>query len=620
MDALTEKRQHLERELAAAKQAELALVDKLCDALDLNDAAAITALSGDLECNLAASKQFEQCLAELPDQHCPEPIPLLLDTAPPTPYPIDSLPKLMQVAARAIAGHAQAPLALAGQCVVSHAAHLAQTRVNAPDIHNPDGMPCTLYMLTLGNSGDRKSSCRKLAFKVIDEAEREARTHHHQLCKDVAAEADMLKAKDREKFLAANPIPRDPRTQFTDATYEPIVGNFIRGNSAASWDTDEGGQVLGGYSLNERSETRAATIGGLSKIYDDGTCERTRAHGNQEGSGFAYHRRLNMHLMAQPVTVAKALADPLLIAQGFLPRFLFASPESIAGTRFLTPERLKTKSYNDPHLQAYWSRSKELIASQEYIDPESGEVKPPMLALTDEAELVWLVFYNEVERGQGPLGQFAGLRPFAGRAGEHARRVAAVFAFFEGSDLIDGNCMRCACEIVRYSLEEWLRYTDRRSVDPELTQANELMKWLRDPERASKWREFSLDTLGKSGPEWVRTAKKRDSLIAKLLEHHILLPGAAHRTFIINPLLPADSADSAEKCGIDGFAVAENLRKSAENLQKDAAPKKNPQPSAKNPQGETLATCGFPQNPQNPQTPHVAEAINGDGLRFTGEI
>lgn len=69
-----------------------------------------------------------------------EPKPLLPDIAPPTPYPIESLPKVMQAAAMAIASHAQAPLALAGQCVISHAAYLAQTRVNAPDVLNPNGM------------------------------------------------------------------------------------------------------------------------------------------------------------------------------------------------------------------------------------------------------------------------------------------------------------------------------------------------------------------------------------------------------------------------------------------------------------------------------------------------
>ncbi|WP_180961853.1 DUF3987 domain-containing protein [Pseudomonas plecoglossicida] len=317
--------------------------------------------------------------------------------------------------------------------------------------------------------------------------------------------------------------------------------------------------------------------------------------------------------MAQPVTVAKALTDPLLIAQGFLPRFMFASPDSIAGTRFLTEEMLKNKNHDDPRLKAYWARDKELMASQEYIDPETGEVKPPVLALTDEAERVWLDFYNEVEREQGPLGQFASLRPFAGRGGEHARRVAAVFALFEGSDHIDGNCMRRACEIVRYSLEEWLRYTDRVSVNPELTQAAELVKWLRDPQRASKWQEIDLDKLSKAGPPELRPAQKRDAVIAILLKHHILFPGTAHRTFKFNPLLPADSADSAEKYEIDGLTVAKNLRIESERSE-------NPQLFAKNPQNGTLATLGFPQIPQNPQPSQTIKRNQEKGTYYEGEL
>jgi hypothetical protein len=389
---------------------------------------------------------------------------------------------------------------------------------------------------------------------------------------------------------------------------------------AASWDTDEGGQVLGGHSLNERSETRAATIGGLSKMHDDGSCERTRANGNPEGSGFAYHRRLSIHLLAQPYTVEKALADPLLIAQGFLPRFLFASPNSIAGTRTLTKERLKSKNYNDPSLQAYWSRSKQLMASQEYIDSETGEVKPPVLALTDEAEQLWLDFYNEVECGQGPLGQFASVCPFAGRGGEHARRVAAVFAFFEGSDHIDRNCMRRACEIVRYSLEEWLRYTDRVSVNPEQTQAAELVKWLRTPQRVSEWQEFTLDKLSKDAPRPLRPAKKRNAAIAILLKHNILLPCADHRKFKFNPLLPADSADLAEKCELDDLAVAESLRKVAENVRIESTPAKNPPLSARNPPNGTPATRDFPPNPPNPQPAQTIKRNEEKGTYYEGEI
>ena len=475
----------------------------------------------------------------------PEPRPLLPDLEAAEPYPIEALPPLMRDATRAIAEHVQAPLALAAQCVIGAAVYLAQTRVNAPHIHNADGMPSSIFLLTLADSGDRKSECRRLAFKKIDEAEAKARTNHRQACAEVMTMADGLKGKPLETFMAEHPLPADPRTQYSDATFEPIAGAFIRGMPAATWDTDEGGQVLGGASL--KADTRAATLGGLVKAFDTGSFERTRSQGNMEGSGFAYHRRLSLHLLAQAVTVADALADPLLRGQGFLPRFLFASPTSIAGTRLLTAEQLGRKAYTDPRLQRYWARCEAIAATTQAIDHETGEVKPPVLQLTPEAEQDWLEFYNEVEGEQSPLGKFANLRPFAGRAGELVRRLAAVFACFEDKTEIDDECMTRAAAIVRHSLSEWRRYTDSAASDPRLQQAAALMEWLRDPSRADDWQEFHRDKLGKSGPPTTRkSARERDRLLAVLAAHHHLLTTDG-KHFSINRALEAeDFEETAE--------------------------------------------------------------------------
>lgn len=452
----------------------------------------------------------------------PEPRPLLPDLDAAEPYPIEALPLLMRDAASAIAEHVQAPLALAAQCVIGAAVYLAQSRVNAPHINNPDGMPCSLFTLTLADSGDRKSECRRLASKTVDEAEKKARTDHRQACAEVMKMADGLKGKSLETFMAEHPLPADPRTQFTDATFEPIAGAFIRGMPTASWDTDEGGQVLGGASL--KADTRASTLGGLVKAFDTGSFERTRSHGNLEGSGVAYHRRLSVNLLAQAVTVGDALADPLLRGQGFLPRFLAAFPASIAGTRFLTAEQLDRNAYSDPRLQRYWARCEAIAATPQAIDHETGEVKPPVLQMTPEAEQDWLEFYNEVESEQSALGKFANLRPFAGRAGEIARRLAAVFACFEGKAEIDDECMCRAAAIVGHSLSEWRRYTDSTTTNPLLQQAAALMEWLRDPSRADDWQEFHRNKLGKSGPPTTRkSARERDRLLAVLAAHHHLL-------------------------------------------------------------------------------------------------
>lgn len=528
------------------------------------------------------------------------PRPLIPETGAPARYPIEALPPLMRDAAQAIAQHVQAPLALAGQCVIGAAAHLAQTRVNAPDLHGEDGMPASVFMLTLGESGDRKSACSRLAFKEIDHAEKQARQQHKAQCDAIQSEAAGMKGKGREEYLTANPLPADPGAQYTDATIERIVGDFIHGKPAATWNTDEGGQVLGGSTFT--SDTRVAAVGTLCKLFDRGNAERMRARGNLEGSGFAYNRRLSIHLMAQPVAVAEALADPLLKGQGFLARFLFASPESIAGTRFLDQISLSGKSYSDSRLQRYWARCRDIMVAPEHIDPQTSEVKPFVLHLDALAEQVWIEFYNEIEGQQTAVGAYAGIRPFAGRAGELARRVAAVLACFEGAASVDTSCMHSACALVRYSLAEWLRYSDGSVQCPKLQKAAALMDWLREPRRADDWRQFHVNRLGKSGPPLVRSAKVRDSLLAVLVEYRHLTP-IGNKQYQVSPC--ADSAEIAGSRAAAGAGFADDLRKSAEIEPAPSASAENPQPSATLPQMEAQDSREVPQNPQNPQAAHA---------------
>ncbi|HUE93580.1 DUF3987 domain-containing protein [Pseudomonas sp.] len=509
---------------------------------------------------IAESEAYRRQLEKRASTPAPEPRPLQPDLEAAAPYPLDALPPLMRDAAQAIAEHVQAPLALAGQCVIGAGVYLAQTRVNAPHIHHPGGMPCTMFLLTLGHSGERKSETRRQAFKIVDEAEEKARTEHRKACDEITNMAAGLKGKALEQFNAEHPLPFDPRTQYSDATYERIAGDMIRGASSASWDTDEGGQVLGGASL--KADTRAATLGGLVKAFDTGAFERTRSHGNAEGSGFAYNRRLSMHLLAQAVTVASALDDPLLRGQGFLPRFLFASPPSLAGTRFLTADQLNRKAYADPRLQRYWARCEAINATPPAIDPQTGEVSPPVLDLDDEAAGDWLDFYNEVEGEQSPLGKFANLRPFAGRAGELVRRLAAVFACFEGQQQIDGECMRRATVLVRHSLAEWARYTDSEAVNPKLQQAAVLLEWL----QVNQWLTFDARALQREGPRFVRkSAAQRDNLLAILVDHHQLLTSDG-KQFDLNPL--ATVATTATAQAHQGFSCGDTLATSGDKLNK----------------------------------------------------
>lgn len=507
---------------------------------------------------IADAENRRQELEQRLNTPVPQPLPLLPEVEAAAAYPLEALPPLMRDAARAIADHVQAPYALAGQCVIGAVAYLAQSRVNAPHIHKAEGMPCALFLLTLADSGDRKSECRRLAFKTIDETEQKARTDHRKACEEIGSMAAGLKGKALDEFNAQHPLPLDPRTLYSDATFERIAGDMTRGSSLASWDTDEGGQVLGGASL--KADTRAATLGGLVKAFDNGLFERTRSHGNAEGSGFAYNRRLSVHLLAQSVTVAAALNDPLLRGQGFLPRFLFASPASLAGTRLLTADQLNRKAYADPRLQRYWARCESVSASAQAIDADTGEVKPPVLELSTAAEADWLEFYNEVEGEQSPLGKFSNLRPFAGRAGEIVRRLAAVFACFEDQTKIDSECMRRAADLVRHSLGEWSRYIDSEAVNPDKQGAAALLDWL----ICNSWQSFDARTLQRNGPSAARkSAKQRNRLLAILVDHYQLLTDDG-KQFTINPL--ATTATTATKPANLGANVCDNIATGCDKL------------------------------------------------------
>lgn len=215
-------------------------------------------------------------------------VPLIPDIEKPAPYPMESLPPLMRDAAKAIAQHVMAPLPLAAACVVGAVTHLAQTRVNAPSADGrPEGMPCSLFMLTLADSGDRKSACRKLAFNEIDKEEKRLREAHAKLVRDYEKAIQGMSDKDRRAYEKENAVPFEMRTIYgSDASFSRIVSDLIKALSAASWDTDEGGAMFGGHSM--KSETRAAVLGGLVQLFDTGRAERDRSRDNADGSGIAY--------------------------------------------------------------------------------------------------------------------------------------------------------------------------------------------------------------------------------------------------------------------------------------------------------------------------------------------
>ena len=356
-------------------------------------------------------------------------------------YPIHALPPLARDAVIAIAEHVQAPIGMTAQCVIGAMSHIAQAHVNAPHPFNPQGEPCSLYLLTEGQSGSRKSTSRNMADKAIIQHERKQYELYRRDLEQWKSGQAGLNKKDKEAYGTENPPPHDPSTLYSDITLESIAGLYVDGIlNNASIASDEAGQFFGGYTM--KGDTRTQAIGGYAKLFDDGFVERTRSKSNLNGSGRAYDVRLTFNLQGQHEVLSDALKDPVLRGQGFLPRFILTIPENLAGTR-LQDAIYRSKNANHDHrLIAYWTRCEYLL--DDCPRPQGGQELHNgryVIPMNDEAREIDASFYNMFEELQGKGKRYEYLQAFASRASQLARRLATVFAYFEGLQWIDAKTL-----------------------------------------------------------------------------------------------------------------------------------------------------------------------------------
>ncbi|APX62152.1 DUF3987 domain-containing protein [Acinetobacter schindleri] len=454
------------------------------------------------------------------------------------PYPIDALPLLAKEAVLAISEHVQSPIAMTAQCVIGAMSHIAQAKVNAPDRFKAHGEPCSLFLLTEGQSGSRKSTSKNLADRAILDYERKQYEIYRTELEQWKSGQAGLPKKDREAYCAENPPPNDPSTLYSDITLESIAGLFIDGIlQNASISSDEAGQFFGGHTM--KADTRNQALGGYTKLFDDGYVERTRSKSNLNGSGRAHDVRVTFNLQGQREVLDNALKDPVLRGQGFLPRFILTIPENLAGTR-LQDAAYRNKNANKDHrLIAYWTRCEYLLDDCPQVKAEhelhNGRYVIPM---NEEAIAIDTEFYNVIESLQRAGKRFEYLQAFASRASQLARRLATVFAYFEGLQWIDAKTLKGACEVVKHSLNEWAMYADIE-VKTE-TEAERLIKWIAKKCNEQKTDRIAYSNIQTSCP---RPMQKNKNLLEMVVEqlidsNHIKIESIGRtRYVVIHPCL-----------------------------------------------------------------------------------
>lgn len=464
----------------------------------------------------------EQAFADAKQHQAEGPTPLLRETPPAAPFPVDALGPL-RPAALAVQDRTQAPAAICAQAVLGVTALAAQGLADVETLHGR--APASLYLLTVAQSGERKSACDRLAMRPVREFEAErgedyrdaAAAHRNRL--DIWVErrkAILRAAKDdpdgaRADLAALGSEPEPPLAPSivsAEPTLEGIAKNMPILRAALGIFADEGGAFIGGHGMT--AENRLRTISGLSSLWDGSPVTRWRA-----GDGVASFRgrRLSMHLMAQPIAAAGLLADPVANGQGFLARFLMAEPASAIGTRL----RVGHAPESDVALDVFADRIGTMLRRPLPLrDGSRNELDPPMITLAPDARELLQMFAIESERAQAPGGPLEAVRPFGSKAAEHAARLAAVMALYADPAVqtISGEAMADAVTLATFYLGEAARLADAATISAETAEAERLRRWLLD-----SWGEtfISAQDAAQRGP-FRETDRARKALA--ILERH----------------------------------------------------------------------------------------------------
>ncbi len=462
-----------------------------------------------------------------------EPIPLRPEEPyPAEPYPMAALGTVLSEAAQALHEVIQAPDAMCGQSILGAASLAVQAYVNV----GIDGRvtPLSLFCITVGESGERKSAVDTLALGPVRRFQSNLSRQYEQdrlryrNAQDAYEKERNRILGDRKKSLesktaaldALGPppdIPLVPVLVTDDVTYEGIVKLLERGWPSIGLFADEGGKLVGGHAMNPDNALKSAA--GLSSFWDGRDVARLRSG---DGATLLQGRRVAVHWMIQPKVAQILFGNEILQGQGFLSRCLPTWPESTAGTRLYAEQDLS----KDQRIQRYENTLMGILDTPlPLAEGTQNVLQPRCLGLAPDAKRAWIEFHNHVE--QQLANELVAIRGFGNKTAEHAARIAGVLGMVEdpAARVIGIDPMQRGIELAQYYLGEVLRVHDAGAVTPEIQHAERVLEWMREnlDKATGPASSYTLRNLCQFGP--LPRAKKDVEKTLRILEEHNLVVG-----------------------------------------------------------------------------------------------
>ncbi len=424
----------------------------------------------------------------------PELQPLIAQIEPQE-YPIDALPAAVRCAVQEVAGFVKAPIPLIATSALAALSLAIQAHT---DVERADKLhgPCSLFLLAIADSGERKSTCDGFFTKPIRDYEAQEfeaakpRVAAYQSDLEIwEAQRSGLKEKIKSLTKAGKPstaqekelrdmdhrkpkAPRVPRLIYGDATPEALQFALAKQWPSGGVISSEAGSVFGSHGMGKESVMR--NLAALNQLWD-GTELKTDRRSTE--NFIVRGARLTMALQVQETTIRTFFDNTKGLARGtgFLARFLVSWPQSTQGTRNFTEAPA-----NWPALATFNSRLMSILNRPAPID-ENGALTPAMLQLSPDAKEHWVAFHNAIESELSTGRELYDVRDVASKTADNAARLAALFHTFTGGiGPIDAEAMESGGQIAAWHLSEARRFLGELAMPLEFANPARLETWMLD--------------------------------------------------------------------------------------------------------------------------------------------
>lgn len=461
----------------------------------------------------------------------PDPHPLAAKIEP-EPYPLDALPDTIRAAVEEVAGFVKAPAALVASSALAALSLACQAHIDAKRAEKLHG-PVGLFLLTIADSGERKSTCDGFFTSAIRqyqeeqaEAMKPAIKEHRAAMAAWEAERDGIlsaikdagkKGKETDKLRAdlaqlqqeEPEPPRVPRLILGDETPENLAWSLAKQWPSAGVLSSEAGVVFGSHGMGKDSAMRNLAL--LNVLWDGGA----HSIGRRTSESFTVRgARLTMGLMIQETTLREYFSKSGGLARGtgFLARFLVAWPESTQGQRPFTEAPA-----NWPHLAAFHRRIAAILNQPAPID-DDGALTPAMLSLAPDAKAAWVGYHDAIESELASGGELYDVRDVASKSADNAARLAALFQQFEHGigGAVGLDSFERASRITAWHLSEARRFFGELALPAELADAARLDSWLIEHCSRARAHFVGKNHVRQHGP--LRDGGRLDAAIRELAE------------------------------------------------------------------------------------------------------